>query len=73
MPVTTHTLIEAGVPAAEMENHRIQQRQLDASRREMYSMVSEIEHYGHAFTGPQLNAMRKVMRGLRELIIALEK
>lgn len=50
----------------------IQQRQLDASRRELHSMTSEIEHYGESFTGPQLIAMRKVMRALKELIKSLE-
>lgn len=52
---------------------QIQRRQLEASKRELYSMVSEIEHYGHLFTGPQLVAMRTVMRGLRVLIRKLEK
>ena len=54
------------------ENKRIQQRQLDASRRELHSMTSEIETYGECFTGPQLLAMRKTMRALKELIAALE-
>jgi len=51
---------------------RIQQRQLDASRRELHSMISEIEHYGEEFTGPQLLAMRETMRALKKLINALE-
>lgn len=51
----------------------IQQRQLDASRRELFSMVSEIEHYGTKFTGPQIVAARNVMRALQKLIRALEK
>lgn len=52
-------------------NH-IRQRQLDASRRELFSMTSEIEHYGSSFTRPQLLAMRKTMRALKELIATLE-
>lgn len=43
-------------------SNSIRQRQLDASRRELFSMVSEIEHYGHEFTGPQLLAMRRLIR-----------
>lgn len=50
----------------------ITQRQLDASRRELYSMTSEIENYGEMFSGPQLTAMRDAMRALRKLIAALE-
>lgn len=50
----------------------IQLRQLDASRRELHSMISEIEHYGMNFSRPQLLAMRKTMRALKELIAALE-
>ncbi len=51
----------------------IKQRQLDASRRELHSMKDEIEHYGHAFTLPQLLAMRRVMRALKSLIEKLEQ
>lgn len=51
---------------------RIQQRQLDASRRELHSMTSEIKHYGEEFTGPQLLAMRATMRALKKLIRSLE-
>lgn len=50
----------------------IQIRQLDASRRELVSMVSEIEHYGMSFSYKQLLAMRKTMRALKALIAALE-
>lgn len=54
------------------QTNRIQQRQLDASRRELYTMVSEVEHYGAEFTGPQLRAMRRTMRALKALIATLE-
>jgi hypothetical protein len=54
------------------KTNAIQLRQLDASRRELHSMVSEIEHYGDSFTGPQLLAMRETMRALKKLIAALE-
>lgn len=54
------------------ESNSITQRQLDASRRELYSMTSEIDHYGDQFSGPQLLAMRDVMRALRNLIATLE-
>lgn len=54
------------------QTNRIQQRQLDASRRELHSMISEVEHYGAEFTGPQLLAMRQTMRALKKLIATLE-
>lgn len=57
---------------AEARQPSIVHRQLDASRRELHSMTSEIEHYGEEFSGPQLLAMRDTMRALKKLIEALE-
>ncbi len=54
-------------------DQRIVSRAAHAARREMHAMQSEIESYGEHFTRPQLVAMRKVMRAMRDLIKALEQ
>ena len=54
------------------DSKRIQHRQLEASRRELVSMTSEIEHYGYCFTDDQLTQMHKAKHALQNLIDALE-
>lgn len=59
-------------PAIRSDAIRIRLRALDNARRELNAMTSELEHYGDEFSEPQLLAMRKVMRSLRDYIKALE-
>ncbi len=54
-------------------DQRIVTRAADAARRELRTMTSELDAYGDQFTGPQLVAMRRVMRAMRDLIKALEQ
>lgn len=56
----------------EAEGKSIRYRALEAARRELSSMKSELHCYGECFSGPQLVAMRDVMRKLQTYIKALE-
>ena len=55
-----------------IETASIRHRALESARREFSEMKSELENYGECFSGPQLLAMRKAMRGLRDFIKSLE-
>lgn len=54
-------------------DQQIVRRAADAARRELHTMTNEMDVYGEYFTGPQLVAMRRVMRAMKDLIKDLEQ
>lgn len=59
-------------PAIRSDAIHIRRRALDAAKRELNAMTSELLHYKDEFSVPQLRAMQRVMRSLRAFIKTLE-
>lgn len=67
-----YTLRDALDANAQAHTMHIRIRALDAARRELHIMTSELRAYGECFTPAQLLAMRKVMRALQAYIKTFE-